>query len=164
MPYRSKYEGADPGVPNPGAHSVIEGMKTGWKSLSHIAVLAPPVIPNFEANLQRKQLYDAIIEMNIMFDVMLMQKLNTAMLSGYDVIIVPDIPWLEENQLASLRAYKETGGKVYVLGSCTKLKDLATIKVLALLIEVSEALNWKGSLFSLITCESLSPVCCFPSR
>ena len=47
MPYRSKYEGADPGVPNPGAHSVIEGMKTGWKSLSHIAFLAPPVIPIF---------------------------------------------------------------------------------------------------------------------
>jgi hypothetical protein len=29
--YESKYEGADPGVPNPGAHDVREGMKCGWK-------------------------------------------------------------------------------------------------------------------------------------
>jgi hypothetical protein len=29
--YESKYEGADPGVPNPGAHDVKEGMKCGWK-------------------------------------------------------------------------------------------------------------------------------------
>ena len=29
--YESKYEGADPGVPNPGAHDVREGMKMGWK-------------------------------------------------------------------------------------------------------------------------------------
>jgi hypothetical protein len=29
--YESKYEGADPGVPNPGAHDVQDGMKMGWK-------------------------------------------------------------------------------------------------------------------------------------
>ena len=29
--YESKYEGADPGVPAPGAHDVREGMKCGWK-------------------------------------------------------------------------------------------------------------------------------------
>ncbi|HSB17726.1 MAG TPA: hypothetical protein VLE22_24975 [Bryobacteraceae bacterium] len=29
--YESKYEGADPGVPNPGAHDVREGMKCGWR-------------------------------------------------------------------------------------------------------------------------------------
>jgi hypothetical protein len=29
--YESKYEGADPGVPNPGAHDVREGMKMGWR-------------------------------------------------------------------------------------------------------------------------------------
>lgn len=29
--YESKYEGADPGVPNPGAHDVRDGMKAGWK-------------------------------------------------------------------------------------------------------------------------------------
>ncbi len=29
--YESKYEGADPGVPNPGAHDVRDGMKMGWR-------------------------------------------------------------------------------------------------------------------------------------
>ena len=29
--YESKYEGADPGVPNPGAHDVRDGMKVGWR-------------------------------------------------------------------------------------------------------------------------------------
>ncbi|MCK4830426.1 hypothetical protein KA005_82675, partial [bacterium] len=29
--YRSKYEGADPGVANPGAYDIREGMKYGWK-------------------------------------------------------------------------------------------------------------------------------------
>jgi hypothetical protein len=29
--YESKYEGADPGVPNPGGHDVRDGMKMGWK-------------------------------------------------------------------------------------------------------------------------------------
>ncbi len=30
-PYRSKYEGADPGVANPGAYDIREGMKYGWR-------------------------------------------------------------------------------------------------------------------------------------
>jgi hypothetical protein len=139
-PYRSKYEGADPGVPNPGAHSVIDAMKTGWKrpmaearafqsdfviaeagwkmlrgwllqndpvamtvwkdiceyntffaaqeefytdvtSISRVGILAPPVIPSFEASVKRTQLYNAMIEMNIMFDVLLLPKLASAMLA-----------------------------------------------------------------------------------
>ncbi|MGB5893705.1 MAG: hypothetical protein WBG58_05960 [Ignavibacteriaceae bacterium] len=30
-PYRSKYEGSDPGVPNPGAYDVRDSMKYGWQ-------------------------------------------------------------------------------------------------------------------------------------
>lgn len=186
-PYRSKYEGADPGVPNPGAHSVIEEMKTGWKrpmaearafqsdfviaeagrkmlrgwlmkndpvamnvwndiclyntffatqeqfytdvmSIGRIGVLAPPVIPSFEASVKRIQLYNALIEMNIMFELLLLPKLTPALLARYDVIIVPDIPWLKEEQLAAVRAYKERGGKILVMGSCLDLQELGTIK------------------------------------
>jgi hypothetical protein len=43
------------------------------------------------------------------------------------VIIVPDIPWIDKEQLAAVRAYKEQGGKVYVMGSCEDLQELATI-------------------------------------
>lgn len=186
-PYRSKYEGADPGVPNPGAHSVINEMKTGWKrpmaearafqsdfviaeagrkllngwltkedpvamgvwkdiceynsffaandefytdvtTVSRIGVLAPPVIPSFEASVKRTQLYNAMIEMNIMYDVLLLPKLSPEMLAEYDVIIVPDIPWFKEEQLASIRAYKENGGKLFVMGSSEDVQKLATVK------------------------------------
>ena len=185
-PYRSKYEGADRGNPNPGAHSVIDDMKIGWKrpmaeakafqsdfviaeagrrmlngwlqkndpiamnawndicqyngffatneqlftdvtTVSRVGVLAPPVIPSFEASIKRIQLYNALIEMNIMFDILLLPKLTPTMLAGYDVIIVPDIPWLNEKELAAVKAYQERGGKLYVMGSSTDLQKLATV-------------------------------------
>jgi hypothetical protein len=191
-PYRSKYEGADPGVPNPGAHSVIEEMKIGWKrpmaearafqsdfviaeagqkmlkgwlrkndpvamtvwndicqynaffaeqeqfytdvaSVSRVGVLAPPVIPSFEASVKRTQVYNTMIEMNIMFDVLLLPKLTPMMLAKYDLIIVPDIPWVNREQLAAVRAYKERGGKVFVMGSCMELQEFGTINTPAYL-------------------------------
>jgi hypothetical protein len=185
-PYRSKYEGADPGAPNPGAYSVVNGMKIGWKrpmaeakafqsdfviaeagrtmlngwlekndpvamkawedicsynsffaqmeyfytdiiSIARVGLLSPPVIPSFETSVKRVQLYDTLIEMNIMYDILLLPKLSPGLLARYDLIIVPDIPWLDTGQLAALREYKEKGGKVYVIGSSKELQDRSTL-------------------------------------
>jgi hypothetical protein len=185
-PYRSKYEGADPGVPNPGAHSVIDEMKIGWKkpmaeakafqsdfviaeagrkllnkwitrddtiamkawndicvyngffseheelftdisTVSKIGLLAPPLIPSFEASVRRVQLYNALVEMNIMYDVLLLPRITKQMLANYELLIVPDIPWIEEDQLKAIIDYKENGGKIYVMGSHKNLQDIATI-------------------------------------
>lgn len=185
-PYRSKYEGADPGVPNPGAHSVVDDMKIGWKrpmaeakafqsefviaeagrnlrngwilmnnpvamkawsdicqyngffaehedlftdvrTVSRIGLLAPPVIPSFEASVKRVPLYSALAELNLMYDVLLLPRVDEKVLSRYAMIIIPDIPWVEEDQIEALRAYKKSGGKIYTLGSCQELREVAKI-------------------------------------
>jgi hypothetical protein len=186
-PYRSKYEGADPGVPNPGAYDVRDGMKAGWKkpiaeasafqshfaiaeagaklrdawikkdnplameiwksisdyyrflaenqdlytdviSVSKIAVLAPPLIPSFEVSLKRESLYNALAELSVMYDVVLLHRLTDAdLLSKYSALIIPNIPWIEESHLAAIQTYKRAGGKVFAIGDMRELRELADI-------------------------------------
>ena len=186
-PYRSKYEGADPGVPNPGAYDVRDGMKCGWKRpiaeasafqshfaiaeagdkllngwvtksnplamqiwdgickyytflhenqnlytdikcVSKIGVLAPPRIPSFEVSLTRESLYNALAEMNIMYDIVLLHRLDNKILHSYKGIIVPNIPWMTKQQLNILKEYKKEGGKIYTIGSTPVLQELADIR------------------------------------
>jgi len=185
-PYRSKYEGADPGVPNPGAYDVRDGMKCGWKRpiaeasafqshfaiaeagnellsgwvkkdnplamkiwdgiskyytflyknqslytdvkcVSKIGVLAPPRVPSFEVSLSRESLYKALAEMNIMYDIVLLHRIDTQMLLQYKGIIIPNLPWITREQLDVLKAFKNSGGKIYTIGSSEKLQELADI-------------------------------------
>jgi len=186
-PYRSKYEGADPGVPNPGAYDVRDGMKYGWKkpiaeasafqshfciaeagaklrdgwinqdnplaievwngiadyytfldkyqdlytdifTISKVAVLAPPLIPSFEVSLKREAFYNALSEKNIMYDVVLLHRLNSAdILKNYKMIIVPNISWISKSQLEVLEAFKKIGGKIYTIGSTSELQKIADI-------------------------------------
>jgi hypothetical protein len=186
-PYRSKYEGADPGVANPGAYDVRDGMKYGWKkpiaeasafqshfciaeagaklrdgwihkdnplamevwkgitdyytfltkyrdlytdvsTISKIAVLAPPHIPSFEVSLKRDAFYNALSEKNIMYDVVLLHRLNSEdILKYYKLIIIPNISWINPSQLEALKAYKKVGGKIYTIGSSPELQKIADI-------------------------------------
>ncbi|MFO7447667.1 MAG: hypothetical protein R6W90_14975, partial [Ignavibacteriaceae bacterium] len=134
-PYRSKYEGSDPGVPNPGAYDVRDSMKYGWKkpiaeanafqshfviaesggkmfnhwvkkdnelameiwnnivqyytflddhkdlftevyTVSNIGIIAPPLVPSFEVSLKRDNLYNTLAEMNEMYEIVLLHRLN----------------------------------------------------------------------------------------
>jgi hypothetical protein len=186
-PYRSKYEGADPGVPNPGAYDIRDGMKVGWKkpiaeasafqshfciaeagaklrdgwihkdnpmamevwkgitdyytfldknqnlytdvlTISKIAVLAPPHIPSFEVSLKRDAFYNALSEKNIMYEVVLLHRLNSEdILKNYKLIIIPNISWINQSQLEVLKAYKRVGGKIYTIGSSPELQKIADI-------------------------------------
>lgn len=185
-PYRSKYEGADPGVANPGAYDVRDGMKCGWKrpiaeasafqshfaiaeagkklsegwilkndklaldiwkdicqyngfldkneefyrdvtTLSKVGLLAPPLIPSFEVSLKRVPLYNALAEMNVMYDVLLLPRINASTLAKYKAIVIPDIPYVDERQLKAIEDYKKGGGKIYTVGSSMDLKRLATV-------------------------------------
>lgn len=184
--YRSKYEGADPGVPNPGARDVREGMKYGWKrpiaeayafqshfaiaeageklrggwilknnnlamdiwngicqyygfideneelyndvsTLSKVGLLAPPQIPSFEVSLKRVPLYNALAELNVMYDVLLLPRINIDMLKRYKAIVIADIPWVSEYQLKIIQEYVKNGGKIYTVGSSNELRELANI-------------------------------------
>jgi len=184
-PYESKYEGADPGRPDPGAHDVRDGMKLGWKrpiaeaaafqsffaiaeagrkllqgwiqkdndlamtawgdicryntfladnedlytdvrTLSNIGLVAPAVIPSFEMSLQRAPLYNALAELNFMYDVVLLSRLNDNSLAGYKAIVIPDVPWTDENQLRVIERYRKAGGQVLTVGSSEELRKIAS--------------------------------------
>ena len=199
--YESKYEGADPGVPNPGAHDVRDGMKAGWRKpiaeasafqshfaiaeandklrngwimqdnpiavqtwkeisryftflsdhqdlytdvtcVSKIAVVSPPHIPSFEVTLKRDSLYNALAETNVMYDVVLLHRLTPESLSRYKAIIIPNIPWIDADQIAAIRTYKKNGGKIYTIGSSRELQELADVQSPASVLE--EAQSEKG--------------------
>lgn len=192
--YESKYEGADPGVPNPGAHDIREGMKVGWRkpiaeasafqshfaiaeagpkllqgwikqdnpiavqswdeikryftflssqqdlytdvaSVSKIAVLSPPHIPSFEVSLKRDNLYKALAEMNVMYDVVLLHRMTPELLASYKAVVIPNIPYMDADQLSAIRAYRQSGGKVYTIGSNRELENLADLRSPASMLE-----------------------------
>ncbi len=185
-PYESKYEGADPGVANPGAMDVREGMKCGWRkpiaeasafqshfaiaesgdkmrqgwimkdnplamqiwgdicryfnfladhqdlytdvrTVSKLGVLSPPQIPSFEVTLKRDILYNTLAENNVMFEVVLLPRLSLELLSHYRALLIPNIPWIEDEQIEILNSFKKKGGKIYTIGSEKPLQDLADI-------------------------------------
>ncbi len=195
--YESKYEGADPGVPNPGAHDVRESMKVGWKKpiaeasafqshfaiaeagdkllrgwvmqdspiavqtwaditryfsflsdhqdlytdvvcVSKIGVISPPHIPSFEVTLKRTNLYNALAESNVMYDVVLLHRLTPELLSPYKAVVIPNIPWMDAGQIAAIRAYKKNGGKVYTIGSSQELRELADMQSPASMLEEAQ--------------------------
>lgn len=199
--YESKYEGADPGVPNPGAHDVRDGMKVGWRkpiaeasafqshfaiaeandkllhgwimqdnpiavqtwkeisryftflsdhqdlytdvtSVSKIGVISPPHIPSFEVTLKRENLYNALAENSVMYDVVLLHRLTPELLSRYKTIIIPNIPWVDADQIAAIRTYKKNGGKIYAIGSTRELRELADLQSPASILD--EAQNETG--------------------
>jgi hypothetical protein len=199
--YESKYEGADPGVPNPGAHDIRDGMKVGWRkpiaeasafqshfaiaeagprllqgwvmkdnpiavqtwqeisryftflsehqdlyadvlTVSKIGIISPPHIPSFEVSLKRDNLYNALAESNVMYEVVLLHRLTTELLSPYKAIVIPNIPHVDTDQLGVLRRYKETGGKIYTIGSNREMRELADIQSPAAMLE--ELQNARG--------------------
>ncbi len=192
--YESKYEGADPGIPNPGARDVRDGMKVGWKrpiaeasafqshfaiaeagqkqlrgwivqdnpiavqtwadiaryfaflsdhqdlytdvaTVSKIGVVSPPHIPSFEVTLKRTNLYNALAESNVMYDVVLLHRLTPEVLAPYKAIIIPNIPWVDTDQFAAIRTYKQHGGKIYTIGSSRELRELADVQSPASMLE-----------------------------
>jgi hypothetical protein len=207
--YESKYEGADPGVPNPGARDVRDGMKVGWKrpiaeasafqshfaiaeagqkllqgwimkdnpiavqtwdditryfsflsdhqelytdvtSVSKIGVVSPPHIPSFEVSLKRDNLYNALAEMNVMYDVVLLHRLTGELLSPYKMIAIPNIPYMDAGQMAALRAYKQKGGKVYTIGSSRELRQLADVQSPASMLDAVQNQSGRAELLSRI--------------
>lgn len=192
--YESKYEGADPGVPNPGAHDVRDGMKVGWRKpiaeasafqshfaiaeagpkllrgwimkdnplavqtwadisryfsflsdhqdlytdiacVSKIGVVSPPHIPSFEVSLKRDNLYRALAESNVMYEVLLLHRLTPDVLSRYKAIVIPNIPWMDADQIAAIRTYKKNGGRVYAIGSSSELREIADMQSPAIMLD-----------------------------
>lgn len=205
--YESKYEGADPGVPNPGAHDIRDGMKVGWRKpiaeasafqshfaiaeandklrqgwimqdnpiavqtwkeissyfrflsehqdlytdvtcLSKIGVISPPHIPSFEVTLKRDNLYNALAQSNVMYDVVLLHRLTEELLSRYKVIVIPNIPWMDADQISAIRKYKKDGGKIYTIGSTRELRELADLQSPATVLEEAQTATGRRELLS----------------
>ena len=106
----------------------------GVSTVSKIGVLAPPHVPSFEVALTRESLYNALSEMNIMHDILLLHRLTSAqMLSRYKAVIITDIPRMDAAQTAALEAYKRAGGRIYTIGSAKKFRDLSDVTMPAAL-------------------------------
>jgi len=192
--YESKYEGADAGVPNPGAHDVQNNMKLGWKrpiaeawafqsffaiaeagrellqgwvqknneaamkawndicryhaftddnealytdvrTIAKIALLAPPAIPSFELRLDRAPLYNALGELNFMYDVVLISRLTEQSLAGYKAVVLPDITLYDANEIRILEKYKQAGGQILAVGSAESLRKLANVTLPASVVQ-----------------------------
>lgn len=188
-PYRSKYEGSDPGVPNPGAFDVRDSMKYGWQkpiaeasafqshfaiaesggkmfnhwvkkdnplameiwnnivqyysflddnqdlftdvfTVSNIGVIAPPLVPSFEVSLKRDNLYNTLAEMNVMYEVILLHRLNNIeMLNKFKTLILPNIQWVEKEVIELIKQFKDNGGKIITIGSTKELRNLADVQL-----------------------------------
>lgn len=103
-----------------------EELYTEVNTVSEIGLLAPPLVPSFFVVLEREPIYDALAEMNIMYDVLLLPRLNENTLAKYKTIVIPDIPWIDERQLKFIEDYKKGGGKIYTIGSSEDLRRLAS--------------------------------------
>ncbi len=184
-PYESKYEGADPGAPHPGAHDVKDGMKCGWKrpmaeawafqshwviaeagrtmfqgwvqkdnhlamtawsdicryntffdenedlytnvrTVSNVGLVALPAIPSFELHLPRAPLYNALGELNFLYDVLLIPKLNEKDLAAYKTLVIPDIAWLDDIHLRLLEDYRRSGGQILTVGSSEAIRKISS--------------------------------------
>jgi hypothetical protein len=105
------------------------------RTVSKVGLVAPPVIPSFEVALTRVPLYNAMAELNIMYDVILLTRLDSEILAKYPAIVIPDIPYMDRDQLKLIQEYKNKGGKIYVIGSIPELAKLADIYSPTLLIQ-----------------------------
>jgi hypothetical protein len=100
---------------------------TDVRTVSRVGLIAPPVIPSFEVALTRVPLYNTLAELNIMYDVILLTRLDKETLARYPAIVLPDIPYLDDNQLKVIKEYKNNGGRIYTIGSIPDLVQLADI-------------------------------------
>src|SRR5512146_2226484 len=112
---------------------------TDVTSVSRIGVVSPPHIPSFEVSLKRANLYNALAEMNVMYDVVLLHRLTAELLSPYKMIIIPNIPYMDAGQIAAIRAYKKKGGKIYTIGSSRELRELADAQSPASLLDEAQS-------------------------
>lgn len=114
-------------------------------------MLSPPHIPSFEVSLKRDNLYNALAEMNVMYDVVLLHRLTGELLSHYKMIVIPNIPYMDAGQIAALRAYKEKGGKIYTIGSSPELRQLADVQSPAAMLDELQHPSGREQLLSRIS-------------
>ncbi|MFZ1289898.1 MAG: hypothetical protein WAR79_07400 [Melioribacteraceae bacterium] len=210
-PYRSKYEGSDPGVPNPGAYDVRDSMKYGWQkpiaeasafqshfaiaesgskmfnhwlkkdnalameiwnniaqyytfladnqdlytqvfTVSNIGILAPPLVPSFEVSLKRDNLYNTLAEMNVMYEVILLHRLNDIqMLKNYKTLIIPNITWVDNSLVDIIKQFKKNGGKIITIGSSLELRNLADVQMPTSVFNDMDAKEGRKNLVNKIT-------------
>ena len=103
-----------------------EDLYTNVETVSEVGLIAPPLVPSFFVVLEREPIYDALAEMNVMYDVLLLPRITSEKLTRYKTLVIPDLPWVTDKQLEMLRQFKSNGGKIYTLGSYNDLQKIAT--------------------------------------
>lgn len=96
-----------------------EEFYTDVTTVSKVGILAPP-----DYRWER-EFFNTLGEMNLMYDVLLLPRIDTNTLAKYKTIVIPDIPYVNERQLKVIEDYKKGGGKIYTIGSSEDLEGLA---------------------------------------
>ena len=98
---------------------------TDLTTVNKIGIVSPPYW-RWES-----EFFASLSEMNVLYDVLLLPKINNneleKYLAKYKVIVIPNIPWLDEEQYQVIANYKKQGGKIYTIGSSENLQKLSTI-------------------------------------
>jgi hypothetical protein len=97
-----------------------EEFYTDVTTVSKVGILAP-----LDYRWER-EFFNALGEMNVMYNVLLLPRIDTNTLTKYETIVIPNIPYVNESQLKVIEDYKKGGGKIYTIGSSEDLKRLAT--------------------------------------
>ncbi|MFO7447881.1 MAG: hypothetical protein R6W90_16075, partial [Ignavibacteriaceae bacterium] len=99
-------------------------------TVSNIGIIAPPLVPSFEVSLKRDNLYNTLAEMNVMYEIVLLHRLNNVeILKKYKTLVLPDIQWIDKNTIELIKQFKESGGKVITIGSTKELSDMADVRM-----------------------------------
>jgi len=121
-----------------------EDFYTDVLTVSKIGIVSPP---DWRWG---RELLNTLSEMNIMYDVLLLPRMNLSKLdeycAKYKTIMVMNVPWMLQEQEELLRDYKARGGKIYTVGSSTSLQNLAHIHSSSALIENPDTKESKNEL------------------
>jgi hypothetical protein len=91
-------------------------------------LLALPQIPSREVrNLPRAQFYNAMGELNFMYGVVYISRLDASSLNGYKAVVVADVPYLSDDQIRILEKFKQSGGQILSVGSAENVRKISNL-------------------------------------
>ena len=105
-----------------------ENLYTDVKTVAKIALLALPQIPSREVrNMERAPFYNAMGELNFMYDVVYISRLNASSLNGYKAVVVADVRYLSDGQIRILEKFKQDGGQILSVGSAENVRKTSSL-------------------------------------
>ena len=103
-----------------------ENLYVNAEAVPEVLVLASDQWPiRFDWDNDNGWLFDFLSQQSIQYDVLLLSRLSLDTLRRYPVVVLPGIEAISSRQVAILKDFQRSGGKVYGLGGSLTSKDLS---------------------------------------